>query len=158
MKPARQFLGALLIATSLLGVAACGETYDLADLAESTAVSPNSAPSNNSASNTSPDAVTVDPLIAPIADDADLLTLFDEMLATWRGLDQRVIDANRAAEALSRLESIWAQAEPIMRRERPTALFGFQQAMDLARSAVDRRRPGDASKGLLILTNLTRNW
>ena len=100
----------------------------------------------------------MDPLIAPIADDADLLTLFDEMLATWRGLDQRVIDANRAAEALSRLESIWAQAEPIMRRERPTALFGFQQAMDLARSAVDRRRPGDASKGLLILTNLTRNW
>jgi hypothetical protein len=145
--------GALLISVSLLGATACGETYDMADLAESAAVSPNSAPSQNS-----PTTPEVDRLLAPIATDADLLTLFDEMLATWRGLDQRVIDANRATEALSRLESIWAQAEPMMRLERPAALFGFEQAMDLARSAVERRRPGDASKGLLILTNLTRNW
>jgi hypothetical protein len=153
VKAATTTLSVLLITISLFGATACGETYDLADLADSGAVSPNSGGSNISSA-----IAETDPLLTPIADDASLTTLFDEMLATWRGLDQRVVDANRATEALSRLESIWAQAEPMMREERPTALFGFEQAMDLARSAVDRRRPGDASKGLLILTNLTRNW
>jgi hypothetical protein len=133
---------------SLFATAACGDTYDLAD-------NPSGPPSESSSVVPS---TTVDPLQVPIPTDADLLTLFDEMLASWKGLDQRVIDSNRATDALARIEIIWAQAEPELRLQRPAALFGFQQALDLARSAVERRRPADASKGLLILTNLIRNW
>jgi hypothetical protein len=141
----------VVIAISLLAGVGCGETYDLADRPNATqgpgVTDPEVAPSS-----------AVDPLDVPVAADADLFTLFAEMLASWRGLDQRVIDSNRATDALARIESIWAQTEPVLRRERPTALFGFEQALDLARSAVERRRPADASKGLLIVTNLTRNW
>jgi hypothetical protein len=141
----------VVIAISLLVAVGCGETYDLADR-------PNAAQGPGVSGPGVTPSSTVDPLDVPVAADADLPTLFAEMLASWRGLDQRVIDANRATDALARIESIWAQTEPVLRRERPTALFGFEQALDLARSAVERRRPADASKGLLIVTNLTRNW
>lgn len=151
--PPLKTLGVILIAVTFLITVGCGETYDLADrpeVAGPTAFSPDTSED--------PPVSSMDPLTVPIAPDADLPTLFNEMLASWRGLDQRVIDSNRASEALDRIESIWAQAEPVLRNERPAALFGFEQALDLARSAVDRKRPADASKGLLILTNLTRNW
>ena len=149
-RPSARF-SSVVISLSLLVTVGCGETYDLADR-------PNASqgPGVSDPEVTAP--ATVDPLDVPVAADADLSTLFAEMLASWRGLDQRVIDANRATDALARIESIWAQTEPVLRRERPTALFGFEQALDLARSAVERRRPADASKGLLIVTNLTRNW
>jgi hypothetical protein len=142
--------GACLVVAALLTTTSCGETYDLADRPEAADSSATQADSTA--------AVAIDPLDIPIGTDLDLPTLFTALLDTWRGLDQRVIDANRAGEALDRLERIWAQAEPVIRRERPSALFGFGQAMDLARSAVERRRPADASKGLLILTNLVNNW
>jgi len=142
----------LVVALTLSATVACGETYDLAD-------NPTGTPSDatSESSPVTPSTIS-DPLQTPIPADADLPTLFAEMLASWRGLDQRVIDSHRATEALARIESIWALAEPELRRERPGALFGFEQALDLARSAVERRRPADASKGLLILTNLVRNW
>lgn len=143
----------VLLCTTLLVTLGCGETYDLADRPEGAGFTAPATGGSGAAPISS-----VDPLTTPIASDADLPTLFGEMLASWRGLDQRVIDAHRATEALERIESIWAEAEPLLRSERPAALFGFQQALDLARSAVERRRPADASKGLLILTNLTRNW
>jgi hypothetical protein len=146
----KRISSALVVIATMLAVTGCGETYDLAESPER-ANSPMARP-------VSTETTLADPLDALIAADADLPTLFTALLDTWSGLDQRVIDADRATETLARLESIWSQAEPVIRRERPTALFGFGQAMDLARSAVERRRPGDASKGLLILTNLINNW
>jgi hypothetical protein len=142
----RSLISAVVIAALIS--TGCGETYDLADRPERS-----QTPTPGAVATT-----LVDPLDVPIDMDADLLALFQEMLETWRGLDQRIIDANRAPDALIRLETLWAQAEPVIRQERPAALFGFTQALDLARSAVDRRRPADASKGLLILTNLVNNW
>jgi hypothetical protein len=142
--------GALMVVAAMLASLGCGETYDLADR----------PPASGSAATGSPrpDTSVMDPLDVPVPVDADLPTLFAALLDTWRGLDQRVIDADRANDAMARIESIWAQAEPVIRSERPSALFGFGQAMDLARSAVERRRPADASKGLVILTNLVKTW
>jgi hypothetical protein len=149
-RPSIKLGGVLGLVAALLVANGCGETYDLADR-------PDAAGSTATGSISNLTTFT-DPLDAPIDADADLLALFAALLETWRGLDQRVVDANRANDALARLENIWALAEPAIRLERPAALFGFGQAMDLARSSVERRRPADASKGLLILTNLVNNW
>jgi hypothetical protein len=150
LHPHLEFGGALVVVAAMLATLGCGETYDLAD---------RPAVSGSVATDTLSTATSVtDPLDIPIPADADLSTLFAALLDTWRGLDQRVIDGDRATDAMARLESIWAQTEPVIRRERPSALFGFGQAMDLARSAVERRRPADASKGLVILTNLVKGW
>lgn len=86
--------------------------------------------------------------------DATLDELLSEMLVRWRGLDQRVIDGDAAAP-LARIEEVWALAEPIIRAEHQGALFGFQQAVDLARSSVTRTRPADASKGYRLALELT---
>lgn len=141
MACARPILAALTTLVLAAPLAGCGETFDLADGPQGAAP-----------------VTTVDPLQVPIATDADLATLFDALLATWRGLDQRVTDGDRATEALARIESIWVQAEPLLRQDRPMMLFGVEQAIDLARTSVDRRRPGDANKGLMLLTSLIRDW
>lgn len=141
MTAVRYLLAALMAVVLAAPLTGCGETFDLADGPQGAAP-----------------ITTIDPLEVPIAADATLDVLFDALLASWRGLDQRVTDGDRATEALQRIDSIWAQAEPILRQERPMMLFGFEQAIDLARSSVDRRRPGDANKGLMLASNLIRDW
>ena len=90
----------------------------------------------------------------PVGPDTPLDELLAEMLDRWRGLDQRVIDEDAVAP-LAAIEEVWALAEPIIRADHQGALFGFQQAVDLARSAVERTRPADASKGYRLARDLT---
>jgi hypothetical protein len=49
-------------------------------------------------------------------------------------------------------------AEDKVHDERPDLLFGFQQAITLARSGVERRRPADASKGYLLVVPLVEDY
>lgn len=128
-----------VVSVSLL--AACGETIDLRDTADESSAATDDEAGDDTGSR-------------PPAVDGGLDELLPSLLADWQGLDQRVID-NRATEPLARLETTWAVAEPLIRADHPSSLFGMQQAMDLARSAVERRRPADASKGYRLAIEVT---
>lgn len=131
-------LAAALAALAVPTVVACGETIDLRDQEATTVPEPEAAP----------------PDTAAVPADGSLHDLLPLLVDSWRGLDQRVIDED-AAEPMARIEQIWALAEPQLRADHPATLFGYQQAVDLARSAVDRRRPADASKGYRLVIELT---
>lgn len=137
---ARRVIAVVVTAAALV---ACGETVDLA-----------SAPDDAS------DAVTtvVDPFRIDITEDAAAEELLDAMLLMWRGLGERVIDGDRADEAADRIAEWWRRAEPTVRSDRPELLFGFEQAVELARSSVERRRPADASKGYKLAVDLTADY
>ncbi len=52
---------------------------------------------------------------------------------------------------MARIDALWVVAEAQIRDRDPDDLFPFEQAIDLARSGVDRNRPADASKGYKVL-------
>lgn len=127
-----------LIVTGSLAFSACGPLADRSD-------------PNGSAE---PSRVAATP--TAISPDATLDQLLPVLLERWRGLDQRVIDGD-ATGSLASIEEVWALAEPIIRADHQGALFGFQQAVDLARSAVTRTRPADASKGYRLARDLVND-
>ena len=126
-----------LLATVLLLLSGCGGLVDGAEEQART------SPADVAAS----DSGTIGP-------DATLDELLDELLDRWRGLDQRVVDGAGAAP-LAAIEEVWAALEPMLRADHQGALFGFEQAVDLARSAAERTRPADATKGYRLLLDLT---
>ena len=69
----------------------------------------------------------------------------------FRGLDEQIVDGDGDEETLARILAIWDVAESQVQDEFPDLLFGFQQAIALAETGVERRRPADASKGELLL-------
>ena len=90
----------------------------------------------------------------PLPTDGTLDTLLPLLVAEMAPLDEQVVE-NRGDEAtLARVEAIWDLAEPIVRDEQPELLFGFEQAVGLARTGVERRRPADASKGYKLAVDL----
>ncbi|MDW3216307.1 MAG: hypothetical protein R8G01_20120 [Ilumatobacteraceae bacterium] len=101
---------------------------------------------------TSPDATTT--TLAPVEDDAPIGELLTDIERLMFDLDQRIIDDDDAVETLDRLDELWRVAERQIRAEDPDDLFNFQQAIELARTGVERRRPADASKGYKILADV----
>ena len=112
-------------------------------------------------------ASTVDPSIAasvdtgaevtsaPIPPEASLVELVGELAATMRHLDEQVIEGGDSDdETLARVEEIWARAMPRARDHSIDMEFGLEQAVNLARTSVQRRRPADASKGYKIAAAL----
>lgn len=138
-----------VVAVVALTLSSCAETVDLRDTA------PDSGADSGAVSDADAGQVvtTFDP-DRPLPADATLADLFPMLLTSWRGLDQRVIDGD-ATDTLARLEATWAAAAPLVRADHPSSLFGLEQAIDLARSAVERRRPADASKGYRLAIELT---
>jgi hypothetical protein len=102
---------------------------------------------------TSPDATTT--TLAPVADDAPIDELLDEIELLMFDLDQRIIDDESPEGALARIDELWRSAERQIRSDDPDRLFNFQQAIELARTAVERRRPADASKGYKIMADVS---
>lgn len=82
---------------------------------------------------------------------ADLLAQFADEL---NGLSATIIDAEGDDDALGRLETLWTAIRAQLETERPELLAGFAAVMDLARSAVERRRPADADKARTNATAL----
>lgn len=136
---------------ALVLLVGCGETIDLRETAEA-------ADAIDTAELTAggDGAGTADPSV--IDADASATELLPVLVASWQGLGQRVIDNDAPSEALQRIEELWRSAEPQVRAERPDLLFGFEQAVDLARSSVERRRPADASKGYKLAVDLTNDY
>lgn len=119
---------------TVLTVGACGPTYVDQDVAERI------------------EATTT--TFAPIDPAAPLDSLLAEIEVLMSDLDERIIDQRGQADVLSRIDDIWRIAEQRIRADDPNDLFNFQQAIDLARSGVDRRRPADASKGFKIFVEV----
>lgn len=126
--------GALALA-AVLTLGACGTTYVDGTISEED--------SSEAATTTIP----VDPA-APLGE------LMDEIEVLMFDLDQRIIDGDGDIAALARIDALWAVAEPQIRSNDPDDLFNFEQAIELARTGVERRRPADPSKGYKILVDV----
>jgi hypothetical protein len=124
-------LATALLVVGALVLTACGDTY--VDTAATTAP---------------PAAATT---LAPVAPDAPLTELLAELDTLMRGLDEEIIDDERDDVTLARIEDVWDVAEQQIRDRDPDDLFPFEQAVLLARTGVERRRPADASKGYRLL-------
>jgi hypothetical protein len=97
------------------------------------------------------------PPTVPIPVDGTLDELLAVLLADMADLPERVVDNEGDEVLLDRIEATWALAEDIIEVEHPGALFGFQQAVDLSRTGVERRRPADASRGSKLAVELAAN-
>ena len=116
---------------------ACGTTYVDSDV---------SVPATGSAATTS--------TLPPIDPEAPIELLLIEIEELMLDLDERIIDDDGQVAALARIDEIWQVAESTIRAQDPDDVFNFEQAIGLARSGVERRRPADASKGSKILTDV----
>ena len=101
---------------------------------------------------TSPDATTT--TLSPVADDAPVDELLGEIELLMSDLERRIIDGAGSDEALARIDQLWRSAARQIRADDPDRLFNFEQAIELARTGVERRRPNDASKGYKIMADV----
>lgn len=120
-----------LVIVGALTLAACGDTY--VDTSATTA------------------PPTVATTLSPVAAGTPLPELFGELDQLMRRLDELIVEDDGDDAALSRIEEVWAVAEQQIRERDPDDLYPFEQAIVLARSGVERRRPADASKGYKLL-------
>jgi len=132
--------GALVLA-AVLTLGACGTTFIDSDI---------------TVPDTAIDATTTTlPAVDP---DAPLPELLAEIEALMVDLDERIIDQRGESARLERLEDVWRAAERQIRANDPDDVFNFEQAIDLARSGVERRRPADASKGYKIIADVIADY
>jgi hypothetical protein len=120
---------------AVLALGACGTTY-----VETTAT-------------TAPAAATPTTL-PPVDPGAPVDELLGEIETLMFDLDERIIDEDRHVETFARIDALWRVAERQIRAAGPDDLYNFEQAIELARSGVERRRPADASKGYKIIADV----
>lgn len=89
--------------------------------------------------------------LSPVAEDAPLPVLLGDIEELMRHLDEQIVDDDNVPATMTRLDQLWNVAEQKIRDRDPDDLFPFQQAIDLAHSGAERRRPADASKGYKVL-------
>ena len=129
--------GALALA-AVLTLGACGTTF-----VDETVTTADPA---------SPVAPVTLPPVDPDAPLPDLLTEIEELMFD---LDQVIIDDDLAAlDVYARIDELWVAAERQIRADDPDDVFNFEQAIELARTGAERRRPADASKGYKILADV----
>ena len=132
--------GAVALAV-VLTLGACGTTYVDTEV---TVPDTTDATSNDAMGDATND---VDP-------DAPLAELLAEIEVLMSDLDERIVDERGQVETFQRIDELWTAAERQIRAADPDDVFNFEQAIDLARSGVERRRPADASKGYKILVGV----
>ncbi len=119
-----------VILASVLVVTACGETF-----IDHSAV-------RNEVPNTT---------FVPIDANAPISDLLAQIRYLMSDLDERIIDHDDDVVTMARIDELWSAAEPAIRAVNPDDVSNFAQAIDLARSGVERLRPADASKGYKVL-------
>ena len=124
--------GAVALA-AVLTLGACGTTYVDTDV---------------TVPDTSPDSTSTLPSVDP---DAPLPELLAEIELLMTDLDERIIDERDHVATFQRIDELWTVAERQIRAVDPDDVFNFEQAIELARTGVERRRPADASKGYKLL-------
>lgn len=103
-------------------------------------------------------ADTTTTTLPPVPDDLPMPALLDGIAALMAHLDERIIAQDRAAESMARIDELWTVAEARIRADDPDRVFNFEQAIELARSGVERRRPADASKGYKLLVGVIADY
>jgi len=95
-------------------------------------------------------AITVAPsgeatttVFAPAGTTAELL---DQLVAESAQLSDLIVENDGQQAALARIETLWALVRPDIAAERAELLPGFESAIGLLRTGVERRRPADADK------------
>ena len=121
----------------MLTLGACGTTF-----VDETVATPDTSPTA-----TSTTLVAVDP-------EAPLDDLIGDIEDLMFDLDQRIVDDDAQFETRDRIDELWAVAEGRIRDNDPDDVYNFEQAILLARTGVDRRRPADASKGYKIIRDV----
>jgi hypothetical protein len=124
---------AALAVAAVLTMGACGTTY-----VDTSITVPNTGDTT---------ATTLPPLAA----DTPLPTLLGDLEQLMRHFDEQIVDQDDVPETMARIEQVWDVAEAQIRDRDPDDLFPFEQAIGLARTAAERRRPADASKGYKVL-------
>jgi hypothetical protein len=143
---AARFLRVAATVVAVLTISACGSTYVDDELLAG------SAAANSTTSTPPADTTTSAPIGAPTGDVAAAVTQLRSLLDALS--DAVVDDDDDAAALLANVDQLWAEIEPTLRADHPEALFPVEQAVLLATTSVERRRPADASKGALILRDL----
>lgn len=126
-----------LALAAVLTLGACGTTY---------------VDSEVTVPDTSPDTTTT--TLPPVDAATPLPELLAEIELRMSDLPERIIDERGHVEALQRIDELWTVAEQQIRAADPDDVFNFEQAVELARSGVERRRPADASKGYKIFVDV----
>ena len=148
-RPHRDTARSLRVAATVVAVmtiSACGSTYvDDELLAESAAATSTTTTPPATTAMTAPETVPTSDVAAAVT---ELRSLLDALS------DAVVDDDADAAALLTNVDQLWAEIEPTLRADHPEALFPVEQAVLLATTSVERRRPADASKGALILRDL----
>jgi len=118
---------------AVLTLGACGTTYI------------------DTSKTTPPSIDTTTTTLAPVSDETPLPSLLDDIQTLMQHLDEQIVDDERVPDTIARIDELWAVAEQKIRDRDPDDLFPFQQAIDLAHSGADKKRPADASKGYKVL-------
>lgn len=121
----RERAAALALAAPLLATVACAETTVDPDVTAQPSV----------------EATTT--VFAPSGSTAELL---DDLLDETGRLSDLIVENEGQQAALARIETLWALAGGDVAAEREDLLTGFESAIRLARTGVERRRPADADK------------
>jgi hypothetical protein len=90
-------------------------------------------------------------VFAPSGTTAELL---DQLLTEAGALGDRIADNEGQQEAFARIETLWSLVAPDVEAQQPDLLPGFQSAIELLQTGVQRRRPADADKATNNLRTL----
>jgi hypothetical protein len=82
-------------------------------------------------------------VFAPTGTTAELL---EQLLTESNGLSDLIVANEGQQAALVRIDALWALARDEVASERADLLPGFESAIGLIRTGVERRRPADADK------------
>lgn len=124
------FLALAATLVALGSVSACATTYD-------------------TAATTVPEATTT--MFVPAGSTDELLTAIS---AEASALSEKLVEGERQREALERIEAQWDLVRPVIQRDHPALLDGFDAAIGQVQRSVERRRPADADKASKNLTAL----
>ena len=85
--------------------------------------------------------------------------LLPEMAVAMSELSAQVAeDGDAELVTLATIVAIWAAVEQEVKTARPELVSGMQTTVDMATSAVERKRPADADKAHKLLTDLIDNF
>ena len=105
---------------------------------------------------TTPATIVTTTIVAqPVSTRDDVVIVLGRIADAMDQLSDAIVDdAERATQLLAAIDADWQEVNAWVRSERPADLFGFEQVVSLAHSAVESRRPADASKGWKLLIDL----
>ncbi len=89
---------------------------------------------------------TVDVTTTVFAPSGTTAELLDELVAESGRLSDLIIAGEGEVDALARMETLWSLVGDDIAAERPDLVPGFDSAIGLLRTGVERRRPADADK------------